>query len=278
MAARTSARRAATRREPVSLIIDTDLSIDVDDVGALCAAHALADLGKVDLLAVVHDTGFDAGIAAVSAINDYYGRSNIRLGAYRGPVGRLKDTLGPWWVNKGRGAYVADLLAVFPHSQASDAEPALRVYRTVLNAASAASVNIVSIGHTTNLLDLLRSGPDTDSPLSGVDLVKTRVQRMVIMGGRPDEVEWNLGACGVQCGAYYHVARATNETLSLWPVRVPMVFVDFDAGVSIQTGGVGVGEIKDCVNVAQFQTHGPGFLPPCARAAIDFIPVAPDES
>eukprot|EP00966_Prymnesium_polylepis_P144165 3328259-Prymnesium_polylepis.1 len=64
MAARTSARRAATRREPVSLIIDTDLSIDVDDVGALCAAHALADLGKVDLLAVVHDTGFDAGIAA----------------------------------------------------------------------------------------------------------------------------------------------------------------------------------------------------------------------
>ena len=34
---------------PVPLIVDTDLSIDVDDVGALCAAHALADVGEVRL-------------------------------------------------------------------------------------------------------------------------------------------------------------------------------------------------------------------------------------
>eukprot|EP00966_Prymnesium_polylepis_P034610 804886-Prymnesium_polylepis.4 len=32
---------------PVPLIVDTDLSIDVDDVGALCAAHRLVDLGEV---------------------------------------------------------------------------------------------------------------------------------------------------------------------------------------------------------------------------------------
>ena len=30
---------------PVPLIFDTDMSIDVDDVGALCVAHALADAG-----------------------------------------------------------------------------------------------------------------------------------------------------------------------------------------------------------------------------------------
>ena len=36
------------------LIIDTDMSIDVDDVGMLCAAHALVDLGEARILAVLH--------------------------------------------------------------------------------------------------------------------------------------------------------------------------------------------------------------------------------
>lgn len=42
---------------PVRLIIDTDMSTDVDDVAALCMAHALADRGEVEIAAVVHNTG-----------------------------------------------------------------------------------------------------------------------------------------------------------------------------------------------------------------------------
>ena len=42
---------------PVRIIIDTDMSTDCDDVGALCMAHALADLGECEILAVVHNTG-----------------------------------------------------------------------------------------------------------------------------------------------------------------------------------------------------------------------------
>ena len=38
----------------VPIIFDTDMSIDTDDVGALCVAHALEDLGESRLLAVVH--------------------------------------------------------------------------------------------------------------------------------------------------------------------------------------------------------------------------------
>ena len=43
---------------PVPLIIDTDMSFDVDDVGAICIAHALMDRGEADLLAVVHSSGY----------------------------------------------------------------------------------------------------------------------------------------------------------------------------------------------------------------------------
>ena len=41
----------------VPLIIDTDASFDVDDVVAVCMAHALMDRGEVDIKAIVHDAG-----------------------------------------------------------------------------------------------------------------------------------------------------------------------------------------------------------------------------
>ncbi len=71
----------------VNLIIDTDAGFDVDDIGALAVAHNLANQGKVDILATIHCTGFDKGIAAVNVINTYYGRADIPLGAYKGPYG-----------------------------------------------------------------------------------------------------------------------------------------------------------------------------------------------
>mmetsp|Transcript_82961 Transcript_82961/g.248522 ORF Transcript_82961/g.248522 Transcript_82961/m.248522 type:complete len:155 (+) Transcript_82961:251-715(+) len=93
----------------------------------------------------------------------------------------------------------------FPESRirsAADAEDALIVYRSTLAAAPAASVVLVSIGHMTNLLPLLQSGPDEWSPLSGLELVKRAVRHMVMMGGRrsyPEDAnqqEWNFGGCG----------------------------------------------------------------------------------
>lgn len=73
---------------PVQLIVDTDFSIDVDDVGALCAAHQLHDRGEANLLAIIHDTGYDRGVGGISVLNRWYGRDNLRVGAYRGTVGR----------------------------------------------------------------------------------------------------------------------------------------------------------------------------------------------
>lgn len=69
---------------PLRLIIDTDMSTDCDDVGALCITHAMMNAGEVDLVAVVHNSGLPQGIGAVSVINHYYGRDDIPLGAYKG--------------------------------------------------------------------------------------------------------------------------------------------------------------------------------------------------
>ena len=70
------------------MIIDTDMGFDVDDVGALCVAHALADNNETDILLVVHDTGFRLGAGAISSINHFYGRDEIPIGAYKGAFGK----------------------------------------------------------------------------------------------------------------------------------------------------------------------------------------------
>ena len=88
----------------VPLIIDTDASFDVDDVVAICLAHALADRGEAEILAIVHDAGIPEGIGAVSVLNHYYGRDEILLGAYKGDFG--KDFNGNWV----RGHYVDHLV------------------------------------------------------------------------------------------------------------------------------------------------------------------------
>ena len=75
-----------TKKAPQRLIVDTDMSTDCDDVGAVCMANALMDAGEADLLAVVHNTGLLQGIGAVAAMNAWYGRDEqaVALGAYKG--------------------------------------------------------------------------------------------------------------------------------------------------------------------------------------------------
>ena len=79
---------APLARAAVPLILDTDMDFDVDDVGALCLAHALQDLGETELLAVVHNAGYPTAIGAVSVINHFYGRDHVQLGAFKGEFGR----------------------------------------------------------------------------------------------------------------------------------------------------------------------------------------------
>ena len=209
------------------LIVDTDLSIDVDDAGALSVAHALADRGEADLLAVVHDTGWQLGVGGVSVINRYYGRDGMLVGAYRGTVGRPANTPGPDWTHSGRGVYVTPLLDRFPSTirDARQADSALDVYRAVLRAAVDHSVVIASVGFLTAILELLQSPADRHSSLTGVELVRRKVKHIVIMGGRRTWVEWNFGACGSNgdCGAYNHLGRITHDALARWPNEVQYI-------------------------------------------------------
>ena len=171
--AAAAAPAAWPKTKPRPLIIDTDMSGDVDDVGAVCVAHALMARGEAELLAVVHNTGIHEGVGAISAINSYYGK-HVPIGAYKGQfdIGMI-------------GPYVADLAHNFPTrvQRASQVPDAVDVYRRALAGAEPHSVWISSIGFPTNLEALLRSGADAASPLNGTELVAAKVAGMAVMGG-----------------------------------------------------------------------------------------------
>ncbi len=66
---------------PTKIIYETDMTCDVDDVGALAVLHALANAGDVELLTVGFNETCPNGAVAINA---WYGRGDIPIGAFRG--------------------------------------------------------------------------------------------------------------------------------------------------------------------------------------------------
>jgi hypothetical protein len=87
------------------------------------------------------------------------------------------------------------------------------------------------VGFLNNMRDLLNSAPDDISELSGLELAKTKVARVVMMGGHyPDSTSHPAGA------EYNFVmdAESTYAVIRDWPT--PIIFCGFELGVDIITG------------------------------------------
>ena len=210
------------------MIIDTDASFDVDDVVAICLAHALQDRGEAEIRAIVHDAGIPEGIGAVSVLNHFYGRDDILLGAYKGNFG--KDPNNNGWV---RGAYVDDLVNNWdsPIRDSSQVMEATEVYRKVLSEAEDNSIVISSIGFVTNIANLLQSQPDQYSALNGYDLVAQKVKTVVWQGGwYPPIHGWGHETYNWDCGrGFYNTDGcdgASEIGVNQMPPNVEMVYGD----------------------------------------------------
>ena len=75
-------------RAQVKIIYDTDMDTDCDDAGALAILHALADRGEAEILATVVSSRYRWSVPCVEAINRYYGRPDLPIGAPKTQMGR----------------------------------------------------------------------------------------------------------------------------------------------------------------------------------------------
>ena len=102
----------------------------------------------------MHCTACDLGIAAVSVINNYYGRGDLPLGAYKGDFGMDCNS---------QNTYLSDLINSYPNGgiwDSGDVRDVQDVYVDVLNAQPDKSVTIAAIGFPMNIRNLLRNYPD----------------------------------------------------------------------------------------------------------------------
>jgi len=213
----------ACKPQPVSLIFDTDMSPDYDDVGALAILHALADSGEVKILATVSSNMYVNAVPCIEIINTYFKRPNIPVGAPRNGPNMIDPRFGEenllYWPDVLPGKY--------PHNvkSSADAPNAIQVYRKILSEQPDASVTIVTVGFLTNVAGLLWSLPDQYSNLHGKALIKKKVRQLVCMAGTfPEGFEFN-----VQIDA-----PASIEVFSNWPT--PVLLSGFEIGRDIITG------------------------------------------
>jgi len=206
---------ASAAAEPVRVIFDTDMSSDVDDVGAVAVLHALADAGEAEILGMGICVNDAASAPCLNALNTFYGRPDIPIGVLPGTG---KDS--PSKYTRG----VAD---AFPHrlASAADAPQAVALYRRLLAGQPDRSVVFVSVGPLTNMAALLDSKPDEFSDLAGRALVEKKVRIWVSMGGTfVSGREFN----------FFVDTPATIHAIEAWPT--PIVFSGFEIGGSIGTG------------------------------------------
>lgn len=203
--------------KPVPIIFDSDMGPDYDDVGAITILHALADKGEAKILATVASTKYEGVAGVLNIFNTYFNRPNIPIGVPKGYALELRD-----WQH-----WTDTLLAKYSHKIKTNAEAwdAVKLYRKILAARPDHSVTIVTVGFLTNLSNLLDTKADAYSSLSGTELVKRKVKRLVCMAGKfPFGYEFNV----------MKDAKASQHIFTSWPS--PVIFSGFEIGEKIKVG------------------------------------------
>ena len=193
--------------QPVKVVLETDFTLDVDDVGALATLHALADNGEAEILGISYNEVQRNAAAAIRAVNAWYGRSDIPVGVFAGALDDPDDE---------HSRYIDPLAKMVPADSGANTEAmsSLALYRQVLGRQPDASVTIISVGFLNNLYELLQHERD---------LVAAKVGKLVQMGGvRNDGFNF----------VRHNLAPQTAHVLEHWPGPV----VVSQEGGDIETG------------------------------------------
>ncbi len=225
---RAAQAELASRDKAVRIILDSDMSSDVDDVGALALLHALADRGEAEILATGISDRDRWAPYTVQAINAYFGRPHLPVGSTRD-----LDAYHTTW-----SKYTEQVAKRFSCAHCSDLTwgaagrwkpDAVRVYRRVLAKQPDNSVILVSIGSVTNFYNLLQSGPNEASDLTGRELIDRKVKHWVCMGGTFAEDVKDRSEANI----YMHT-QAARVAFAEWPG--PITFSPLSIGRRIKTG------------------------------------------
>lgn len=212
-------------KDPMVLIMETDIGNDVDDALAMDMLYKYIDAGQIDLKAVCINKEGPAPAEFVDILNTWYGYPDIPIGIVRNgadcemdainyakAVVNLEDATGAPLFVRSRNGY-------------EDLPEAPELYRKLLAASADSSVTIASVGFSTNLARLLETPADKYSELSGKELVARKVRLLVTMAGNFEDAN----------NHEYNVDKdipAAKTVFEEWPT--PIVTSPFELGIKVQ--------------------------------------------
>ena len=211
--------------DAVPVVFDTDICGDCDDVLALAMLHALESRGVCKIVAVTVSVRHDLAAPFVDAVNTFYGRGQIPIGAV-GPGGVVEQSAFLSLAAERDGPALR-----YPRTLGllgSAAPDATAVLRKALAGQPDGSVVMVQVGFSTNLARLLESPPDAESSLTGLELVRKKVKLLSLMAGAftPNKAEPHY--------LEYNVKRdvaSAKAVAALWPTDV--VWSGFEIGEAL---------------------------------------------
>ena len=158
------------------VILDTDPAYDPDDVGCMAMLQGLASNEECEILAIMNSTDQKESTLCISAINQFYNRSAIPIGDYKG-YPEKKDA--------SENTYDYHIAQDFDRTlkRWEDSYDGVRLYREILESAEDKSITVIIIGTMHNFYALLKSQPDEWSYRTGQQLVADKVKQVVTMGG-----------------------------------------------------------------------------------------------
>src|SRR6185295_11843509 len=89
--------------QPLSVIFDSDMGPDYDDVGAITLLHSFADSGKARILATIASTKYEGVAAVFDVLNTYFNRPDIPIAVPKGQAIDVRD--GQHWTDTLRSNY-----------------------------------------------------------------------------------------------------------------------------------------------------------------------------
>jgi hypothetical protein len=191
---------------PLKVIFDTDIDGDNDDVAAAAILHALADEGKVEILAMGVVSRHPYSPACLDAINTYYGRGDVPVGVYKGST--LATHGSP---------YAKAVAERCPNDVglSDKVPPVLSVYRKILAGQPDGAVTMIAVGQMNNLVDLVASPPDEHCDLSGRELVRRKVAALFVMAPYFNERNEYQRAYN-----FTSSPKSAMELIGKWPTKI----------------------------------------------------------
>ena len=197
-------------------ILGTDWCDDCDDVVALRVLCRKVLANEIELCGVVINACMEYSAASVDGFLAQNEIFDIPVGI---DLEATTDIVG------GRSAKYQKRMASFAtrYKCNTDAEDAVRLYRRLL-AESTEPIEIIEIGFLQAVAKLLESEADDISPLSGIELVKSKVRKFWVMAGR-----WDMPVGSENNFRHNHLSRRGGH-IFCEKCPVPVTFLGFEIG------------------------------------------------